>query len=318
MQGIAADASGTLFVVGMGAGGLELHRRAADGTWSAPEVTGLTPSVSDWSGLGVLSVAAGPGGELVAESEGDEVVYRSGTGEWSLDDVGSRRGAFTKALFDTDGTAHIVRHDTTLVHLHRSSGGSWQTEPLAGFPKTEAAAIGKIDGVLSVCCLSFPNLLCGSKNGPGDWSTPAAVAADVEARGVDYGGGPWVIGNLEQHDGVFFSTRTLVQPATPAWQTVSVDVSPTPDGSAFFFQVQAGAGGAVHLVQQVTHPKDTTAYVRYVRLGQDGSVNAENVACDAYRPGIAVLPGDRPVVVFDAQDEASGALAHFLAWGPAS
>jgi len=316
-QGIAADDTGTLHVVGPGASGLEVHRRASDGAWSGPEESGLMVS---WTTIGaVVGVAVGPGGELVVESEtASEVAFRDAAGTWSLDTLGAPVGVTSDGIFDADGTVHLVRREGMLQHYQRAPGGAWEAEVLAGFPDVVFASVGELDGAVSVCAVSFPDLLCASRDGAGSWSPAATAPVGLEVRGVVAAGARWVIGNLERPDMEFVSTRTVVEPAAPEWRTVAMDVSPTPDASAISYFVAEGPGGDIHLVHQVIDVEDPdAAYLRYLRIAADGSTSAENVACEAYRPDITVLPDGRPVILFDAVDEAAGTLASFLSFGPA-
>jgi len=179
--------------------------------------------------------------------------------------------------------------------------------------------VGHIDDDLSVCAVSFPDLLCATRDAGGVWSDAAVAPTGLEVRGVVAAGARWVIGNMMRADSVFISTRTVVEPAAAAWRTVATDVSPAPDSSAVLFYVAREPSDDIHVVQQIIDAADgSTAQVRYIRFTDDGTVRTEYVACDAFRPDIAVLPGDRPVILFEALDEASGTLEHYLASGPGS
>jgi len=313
--GIATDATGTLYVVGMGASGLELHRRAADGTWMAPELSGLTPS---WSGGSSYGVAVGPGGEVVVVGQGGELVYRDAAGAWSAEDLGSPAIGSSDPLFDAAGVAHVVRRGGGIQHARRAIGGPWEMEPLPGFPAVEVTSVGELGGALAICGSAALEMSCATRDGSGVWSGPSVVPTGVEVRSVTGAGQQWVIGNLIRDDDMrVFSTRTVLEPADPTWRGVGMDTSPTPDSDARLHHVARGPSGDLHVSQAVRDIDDPMSFhVRYVRFAADGSTTDADIACRADRPDMAVLTGDQPVVLFRGPDEMTGTRANFLAFGP--
>lgn len=312
-QGIAVTSDGTLQLVSRAADGLELRRRATDGSWSSAEDSGLT--LTGTHSL-ALNVAAGPADELVVGFEGVfPVIVRSPTGDWSAESLGRTPEVNARPYFDGAGAAHVVRDAGGLQHFERAPGGTFVGEALpTELADATSAAVGEIDGALSVCGVVFPDVLCTSRTG-GIWSTPSSVVS-IEARNVVYGDGTWVVGNLVRGaDMVFRSVHTVVRPAMPPWMILAEHTSSSPDTSAALYWVEAGPGGDLHAVLHVANPDATDYRVVHLRIEPDGSVTESTVACDAWIPDLAVLPSGAPVVLYEVVS-GPGAGEHHLAFGP--